>query len=567
MIIFQRRLTLAPSTLNREARTVEAVLSAGAEVQRRDGNGNYTERLDPAGMTVGERIPLLDSHNRGSIAGVLGFVANIRTENGEVRGTLTITDDRALELVASGAVNGISIGYRVSQWRTEGKTRTAAKWDLVEASLTSVPADPGAILRDDPAVTDRAAVNSRIRGLANLNLGISQATINGLIDRGASFEEASAAAMAELQTRSVHIPAHQIGLSGDDPSVIVDRMSAALAHRIGARAEVPEAARQYLGLGLHDMLRTVLAARGERIVNMPAVELLTRAGFEGTGDLPMLLSSSVRVTLLESFRLATSPVFGLSVQRELTDFRPENRARLGEMAWLDKIDEHAEITNGGVVESGEQVQLATYAKGFAVSRNALVNDSTGSLGTIAAGMGRAAAETQNQALVSLLTTGSGLGPVMSDGNRLFHSAHGNVSGSGGAPDGTTLAAAVQAMRVQKGLDGKTPINAVPRFLLVSPAKEAAARAAVASFYPATIADVQPFNFEVLVEARLGGNRWYTFADPAALHVLEHYHLASAPGPQIESRPSWNRLGMEWRVVLDFTSAAVEWRGAYTNAGA
>ena len=58
--IFERRLTLAPSTFNREARTVEAVLSAGAEVQRRDASGNYTERLDPAGMTAGDRIPLLE---------------------------------------------------------------------------------------------------------------------------------------------------------------------------------------------------------------------------------------------------------------------------------------------------------------------------------------------------------------------------------------------------------------------------------------------------------------------------------------------------------------------------
>ncbi len=419
-----------------------------------------------------------------------------------------------------------------------------------------------------PEITDRSQINTRIRNLARLNLGLAPDFINGLIDRGASFEEASAAAIAELQTRSVHIPSHQIGLSGDDPSVIVDRMALPLAHRIGARAEVPEAARQYLGLGLHDMLRTVLAARGERVINVPATELLTRAGFEGTGDLPTLLQSSVRVTLLESFQLASSPVFNLSVQRELTDFRPENRARLGEMAWLSPIDEHGEITSGGVVEAGEQVQLGTYAKGFAVSRQALVNDTTGSLGTIAAGMGRAAAETRNQALVTLLTQGSGLGPTMSDGNALFNSAHGNVAGSGGAISGTTLAAGVQAMRLQKGLDGETPINAVPRYLLCSPAKELLARQSVAAFFPPAQSAVQPFPFEVLTEARLGtGNRWYLFCDPAVLHIMEHYVLASAPGPQIESRPSWDRLGIEWRVVLDFTAAAVEWRGAYTNAGA
>ena len=45
------------------------------------------------------------------------------------------------------------------------------------------------------------------------------------------------------------------------------------------------------------------------------------------------------------------------------------------------------------------------------------------------------------------------------------------------------------------------------------------------------------------------------------------HLASAPGPQISSREGWEVLGREFRVVLDFGVAAVDWRGGYRNAGA
>jgi hypothetical protein len=72
---------------------------------------------------------------------------------------------------------------------------------------------------------------------------------------------------------------------------------------------------------------------------------------------------------------------------------------------------------------------------------------------------------------------------------------------------------------------------------------------------------------VLVEPRLSGNRWSVFADPAVMHVFEFAYLASAPGPQLESRPGWDVLGMEFRVVLDFGCGAIDWRGAYTNAGA
>jgi len=183
-------------------------------------------------------------------------------------------------------------------------------------------------------------------------------------------------------------------------------------------------------------------------------------------------------------------------------------------------------------------------------------------------MGRASAETEASLLVALLTANSGLGPVMDDGIELFDALHGNVAGSGGAPGSTTLSAGVEAMRTQKGLSGE-PINAVPVYLLVSPAKEFVARQAVASFYPATSATTNPLagSVTVLVEPRLTGTRWYLFADPAVLPILEYSYLSSAPGPQMQSREGFEVLGIEFRVVLDYGAGVLDYRGAYTNAGA
>lgn len=169
----------------------------------------------------------------------------------------------------------------------------------------------------------------------------------------------------------------------------------------------------------------------------------------------------------------------------------------------------------------------------------------------------------------LLTANSGTGPTMADGNPLFHATHGNVAGSGGAISVTTLAAARQAMRTQKGLDGKSPVGATPRYLVVSPAKETEAEQALAQLYPATVTDANPFSgrLELLVEPRLTGTRWYLFADPAGAPVLEYAHLQSAPGPQFSMREGWEVLGAEFRVTLDFGCGALNWRGAYANAGA
>ena len=59
---------------------------------------------------------------------------------------------------------------------------------------------------------------------------------------------------------------------------------------------------------------------------------------------------------------------------------------------------------------------------------------------------------------------------MDDGNPLFHSSHSNTASSA-TLDVAALAAARLAMRGQKGLDAVTPVNATPRFLLVSPTGE------------------------------------------------------------------------------------------------
>jgi HK97 family phage prohead protease len=153
--LLTRRATLAPTTLNREARTVDAtIVSADNAVPRHDARGQFTERLSTEAGAFSlqrERLPVLDSHRQGSIADILGAVSQIRAEAGEVRATLHITSDAALALIESGALTGVSIGYRVApaDWQTRGADRIAAKWQLHEVSLVPSPADPQAILRSD----------------------------------------------------------------------------------------------------------------------------------------------------------------------------------------------------------------------------------------------------------------------------------------------------------------------------------------------------------------------------------------------------------------------------------
>jgi hypothetical protein len=372
--LITRRAPLAHSTFNREARTVEAILSAGSDVERRDARGSYIERLSLAGVTVRDganRVPLLDGHNRSTIGALLGYADAIRVADGEVRATLHVADDRALNLIEGGALTGVSIGYlpAAEEWRQEGGRRIRSLTPVIhEASLTPFPADPNAtILRNEPMdtttdtttePTDRADINARIRSIGQ-RAGIATEFIDSLIDRSATLEQARSAMFDELTRRHVHIPAYQIGASGDDPGVIVARMQAALAHRLGAPGELPAEAVQYRAMGLHDMARSLLAARGERVLSMPIEEMLQRA--ITTSDLPTLLQGTGQRTLMAAYQPALSPLFRLARQSTANDFRTKTLVRLGELELLAKVAEHGEVTHGGVAEAAESYAMATYA--------------------------------------------------------------------------------------------------------------------------------------------------------------------------------------------------------------
>jgi hypothetical protein len=124
-----RRTPAAATTLDRAARTVEAVLSTGSPV-RRPGpapNGSWgvwIEKLDlstvdPASL-VGRPI-LRDHENR--IDSIVGRIEAARLERGALVAKIKFMPgpdgDRLIDSIEGGFVSGISIGYSVETWKVE----------------------------------------------------------------------------------------------------------------------------------------------------------------------------------------------------------------------------------------------------------------------------------------------------------------------------------------------------------------------------------------------------------------------------------------------------------------
>lgn len=166
-----RLLDLWPTSLDDEQHTVEAILSKGSRVPRIYGIESLlitNDAIDLSRMqTTG--IPVLDSHKQDSIDHALGKLVDVWIAKGTLHGVIkfnrTDAGMRAEGMVKRGEVNGISVGYRVTEWEVQDADGNiidsdhhrwgddnlifaGKKWELIEVSVCTVPADAQAGFRN-----------------------------------------------------------------------------------------------------------------------------------------------------------------------------------------------------------------------------------------------------------------------------------------------------------------------------------------------------------------------------------------------------------------------------------
>ena len=555
--IMIRSADLTPQTANPETRSVEVIWSTGAGVRRRDRMGDYIERLslEPSAVDLSRLIgaSVLDAHRQGAVRDVLGTVRQAAVDGRQGKATLQFSSRAEVEPVWQDVLGGIlrhvSVGYTVEDWQegTEGdiRTLTATRWTPIEISLVPTPADPGATIRKEeplmpestPAASDkttRAAVNTEIRSIARV-AGLDQTFIDGLIDRNATADEARREAFAALAKRGGTIRTEQTRVeiveSHDEPEKRARQMGEALYARINPQHQLSEPARRYAYSSCADMAREILMLRGAPVLGLSPAGVITRA-LHTTSDFSLIVGETINRILRQAYQAAPAGVRFLGRQTTAKDFRNVNKIMLGEAPLLEKLGESGEIKSGTMAESREAYRIQTFAKKIGISRQVLVNDDLGAFADLARRMGLAAAETEALTLVGLLESG-GNGPVMEDGNALFHTAHGNKAASGGVIADTTLSDARLAMRSQKGLSGQL-VSSTPKFLLVPSALETTAEKWLATVAATQALDVNPFSgaLQLVVEPRLTDpERWYVVADPKEMDGLEYAYLAGGEGPQ------------------------------------
>lgn len=162
------------ASVNAEARTVDVVFSTGATVRRARWVGwetriPYDESLVVSAAAINmERLtaggPVLDSHSTWSTRGQVAVVDRAWIEGDKAMARLRFPSagideaaDRMWGLVSEGIIRNISVGYSQDQVRIieaekkgEVEKWIVERWTPFEVSFVTIPADPGAQVREAP---------------------------------------------------------------------------------------------------------------------------------------------------------------------------------------------------------------------------------------------------------------------------------------------------------------------------------------------------------------------------------------------------------------------------------
>lgn len=581
MTIHLRAVTPRPSTLDPQARTIEAIVSTGAPAPR----AGFVERLDLSGADLSRLVggPVLDGHRSETTRDQLGVIeaAEIRPEGLWVR--LKFRSNEASQAViadiADGTLRGLSIGYTVQKWAESRdgaqRVRTATAWTPLEVSIVPIAADATAHFRhgDTNMTTEtetietgttapesnRADTNREIRSIARL-AGLGDEWANGQIDADATAEDARTAAFAEMATRQAQTRTRtaraEILTDHNDPAVVIARAGEAIFARSHPEHQISEPARAYAGMNFADHARESLRRAGVSTTGLAAETMITRA-LHTTSDFPLILGDAVNRELRRAYQAPVSGARLLARQSTARDFRAKRRAILGEAPDLKQVLEGGEFQHGTIDEAAETYAVSTFGRIISISRQALVNDDLGAFTTVPAAMGVAAMNFEAAQLVAKIEANA----QMSDGIAVFDDAgHGNDL-TGNSEIAPALAIMRTAMRRKTGLSG-APIDVAPRYVLVPPELETAMQKALAEIQATATEDFNPFsNLTLVVEPRLtSATRFYMVADPQIVDGLEFAYLEGAPGPQIETRAGFEVDGTQIKVRLDYGCGWVDYRG-------
>jgi hypothetical protein len=355
---------------------------------------------------------------------------------------------------------------------------------------------------------------------------------------------------------------------------------ARLAHNFTGLATDPG---EFRGMRMTDLARYALELRGRSAKGLHGEALIRAAlqtrgdqGFNTTSDFAILLETAVNKIFVGQYALApvTWPMW--AGRKSVQDFRTSTFYRPGTFGVLDSVTESGEIKHKNIPD-GEKRTLTPGTKGniIGITRRALANDDLGAFQSLASGLGLAAALTVESDAFAMVTANSGLG-INYDANPLFHASRSNI-GPTGAMSPATLDGGRATMARQKDPSTNQFLALRPAVWLGPVELGGVAKQFNSSTTDPTDNKAQGVSNKVLNLFRdivdspylsaQSTTRHYLLADPNLYAVFAVGFIDGQEAPRIDTEQSFGFDGVQFKVVLDYGTAVLDFRGAVTCAGA
>lgn len=577
------------------------------EILRCDDECMDTKRFDDDVMVA------LFNHDRDEI---IGKPIKIWTEKGKAKAVMQFaTTQKAQEveqLVADGVLKGVSVGYIVHEYeyiddKTEkygykGPAYIANKWEVLEFSLVSVPADPtvgiGRTLDDDKENDNKkpepvAAPQNKAEGEPDASLvkeGDNKmdnvkdllaaerarcTELNALADKYSVDAEKRSAWLADgemtvdkaraevleiMAQRNTAIKATQVTVTADAEDKLRAAMTDAMAIRAGITIAQPAAgATDFVGMRAMDMARHVLITKGERNVMMMSAEDLFKRSMT-TDTFANILDKTAQISMAKSYMEAESTFEAWTNRGSLSDFKEAFRYRLTDAPEPIMIPENGEFSYAEINGKVAGVKLDTKGIAWTYTRQAFINDDLDCFSKFPRKFARAFKRQINRLAYAALA-----GLTYSSGNKNL--------GTPGTVSTTTVAEMRKLLRKLKDVNG-TSLNFQLKYLLLPTMYEQAAlellhSTANPSGSNSGVANIYRNSFEVIIDAALDDNdeyAWYGAAAKDQIDGVEIDYLNGKAEPTIESQYEFNKLARSYRMYMDFGVKAIDYRGFVKNAG-
>lgn len=451
-------------------------------------------------------------------------------------------------------------------------------------TVKTQPADNGdtAVLEATKAASATATAAERqrvseIRKITAAHKSLPADLADTLIDDGIPVAEARVKVLEALAAAQPDAKSPQFNTRVTHEAV--DRFAAGATAALLAKAGLGGERNEFSSYSLAELARASLDARGLRPRSTNRLEMVGAAfvpmmvgGMHSTSDFGNILLDVAHKSMLKGWEEAEETFEAWTSKGQASDFKPINRVDTNLFPALAKIEEGAEYTYATMGDRKAVVQVATYGKMFAITRQAIINDDLSAFTGIPRKMGRASKRTIGNLVYAVLTGN----PNMGDGVALFHTAsHGNLAAAAAAITATSVDAGRAAMAIQKDPDGAAAggLNIRPAYLLVPVEKQGVATALMAAEHDPAGTQRNPNIVrnlaEVISDARLSTastTAWYLAASPGTTDTIEVTYLDGVEAPFMEQKAGWSIDGTEFKVRIDAGVTPLDHRGLYKNPG-